>query len=194
MKGFFSFVVALIIFLEIFSPLSVLAFTPITHSVLSKFLVYCSGPHAPICTAVSVAIEVFLTLFKSKIACSFGAETGIGGIIKGGLSKNIALEEALKINDFIERINKSDNFGGQIIKVMECKCGGDTGIAKDLLGKKNVFLIGDPRPAVVGLTPGSKVYNYKSLKEGAEVLGKKTNQKVCTNPIAYAIKQVGTSR
>ncbi len=144
--------------------------------------------------AITVAISVFFQLFKSKIACLFGSETGIGDIIKGGIKgSSFTAAQKVGVDNFLNIVNKSENFGGQIIQVMECKCkGGD--IANDFLDKHDVFVVGNPLPAVVAPTISSKIYNYNSLKEGNWVLGQKTNTKVCRNPIAYGIKQVGTSR
>jgi len=142
---------------------------------------------------ISIAISVFLQLFGSKIACLAGAQTGFGEIITKGL-KGVPAGEVANAKAFVQRLNsKNSNFGGKILQEMECKCKG-LSLSKDFLGKKKVYLVGDPMPAAIAPVIGSKIYDYGALKRGNFVLGKTTPVIACVNPVAYAIDQVGTSK
>ena len=81
----------------------------------------------------------------------------------------------------------NENFGGKIEETQECKCKGTDDLDR-------VIAVGAPRPALVGLTSGTKIYQQNSFAVGNWVIGKTTGRIVCEVPLAYEASFIGTSR
>jgi len=140
----------------------------------------------PTSCAIIIGIQVFLKLFGSKLSCLFGSEKDL--FAAGFTSQTIVQDSAYDNLPGIKSLtDTAGNFGGQILSVQKCKCGGK-------LGVKEVIMVGPPRRTMVAVISATKVYDYRSVRGGNWVLGMSTSQVVCRIPKALGISQIGTSR
>ena len=146
-------------------------------------LVVGAGPFGPVLAGILIGLGGFLSLF------------GFGWPDCDDLVKDFFKIPGSDVFGSGGRL-----FGGKIIQKTECECGGESisssaaSIGAFLGAKKDVFIVGDPKPAGIARTSSSKLFDYKSLQQGNTVLGKTTTKKVCDYPPAYEIEMVGTSR
>lgn len=147
------------------------------------FPVLCGDPTS---CAIIVGIQVFLTLFGSKLKCLFGSEKDL---FAAGFTSQTAVQDSAYDNLLgIKSLTDTKGpFGGQILSVQKCKCG-----AK--LSVKEVIMVGPPRRTMVAVTSTTKVYDYRSIKGGNWVLGISTGDVVCRIPKALGISEIGSSR
>lgn len=147
------------------------------------FTFICADPTS--CTII-IGIQVFLTLFGKKLSCLFGSEKDLfaAGLTKDTVVQDNAYDNLLGIKSLTDT---KGPFGGQILSVQKCKCGGK-------LGVKEVIMVGPPRRTMVAVTSATKVYDYRAVKGGNWVLGRSTGKVVCRIPKALEISEIGTSR
>lgn len=140
----------------------------------------------PTSCAIIIGIQVFLTLFGGKLKCLFGSEKDL---FAAGLSSQTVVQDSAYDNLLgIKSLTDTKGpFGGQILSVQKCKCGGK-------LGVKEVIMVGPPRRTMVAVTSTTKVYDYRAVRGGNWVLGRSTSEVVCRIPKALAVEMIGTSR
>lgn len=179
-----KFVALLMIFVFLASPSISLAYISIvTTPATGGGFIPCADPTS---CAIIIGIQVFLALFGSKLACLFGSENDM---FAAGVTPQTAVQSNAYDNlPGIKSLTGTQGpFGGQILSVQKCKCGGK-------LGVKEVIMVGPPRRTMVAVTSGTKVYDYRAVRGGNWVLGRSTSEVVCRIPKALAIEMIGTSR
>jgi|SRR3989344_5108417 len=129
-----------------------------------------AGPIGPVIAGILIGVSVLLTFL------------GLGGPDCDDLAKKF-----LSVPNINSIRGENRDFGGRVTEKMKCEC-------KTTGGVNQVFIVGDPRGALIGATAQSKIYDHKALNIGNWVLGKTTSKKVCDVPEAYEIDFIGTSK